>query len=40
MHVQRRRDAPVKYEYGCDLRRVYPWQDVANPLWGLSLIHI
>ena len=25
MNVQRRQDAEVKYEYGCDLRRIYPW---------------
>ncbi len=22
------------YEYGCDLRRLFPWKEVAAPSWG------
>lgn len=34
MQIQRASAAESKYEYGCDLRRLYPWRDVADPLWG------
>ncbi|RWK47476.1 cupin domain-containing protein [Mesorhizobium sp.] len=34
MNISRTSEAAPSYEYGCDLRRLYPWADVANPLWG------
>jgi mannose-6-phosphate isomerase-like protein (cupin superfamily) len=34
MHVQKAKSAAVKFEYGCDLRRLYPWKGVADPAWG------
>lgn len=40
MNVQRFRDAAVKYEYGCDLRRVYPWDGVAKPVWGTAIASV
>ncbi|MBZ5523789.1 MAG: cupin domain-containing protein [Acidobacteriia bacterium] len=40
MYVQRSRDAAVKYEYGCDLRRVYPWNGIASPLWGTAIASV
>jgi mannose-6-phosphate isomerase-like protein (cupin superfamily) len=40
MNVQRRRDAEVKYEYGCDLRRIYPWSEVASPVWGTAIASV
>jgi mannose-6-phosphate isomerase-like protein (cupin superfamily) len=40
MNVLRRKDAEVKYEYGCDLRRIYPWEGVANPLWGTAIASV
>lgn len=40
MYVQRRRDAVEKYEYGCDLRRIYPWNEVASPVWGTAIASV
>ncbi len=40
MNVQRRQDADVKYEYGCDLRRIYPWGGVASPVWGTAIASV
>jgi mannose-6-phosphate isomerase-like protein (cupin superfamily) len=40
MHVLYQRDAESKYEYGCDLRRLYPWADVADPLWGSAIASV
>lgn len=40
MHIQRKRDECSKYEYGCDLRRLYPWKGVAAPLWGGSIASV
>ena len=40
MNIQKSRDAQVKYEYGCDLRRVYPWTEVASPLWGTAIASV
>jgi mannose-6-phosphate isomerase-like protein (cupin superfamily) len=37
MHVSFARDARPTYEYGCDLRRLYPWDGVSNPLWGSAI---
>ena len=40
MNVLRRRDAAEKYEYGCDLRRIYPWNGVASPVWGTAIASV
>jgi oxalate decarboxylase/phosphoglucose isomerase-like protein (cupin superfamily) len=40
MHIQFQRDASSKYEYGCDLRRLYPWAGVADPLWGSAIASV
>ena len=40
MNIQRGRDALVKYEYGCDLRRLYPWSGVASPVWGSAIASV
>ena len=41
MKIDRAREAKAKYEYGCDLRRVYPWAGVADPLfWGSCIASV
>lgn len=40
MHVQFQREARSDYEYGCDLRRLYPWPGVADPLWGGAIASV
>jgi gentisate 1,2-dioxygenase len=41
MKIDRAREAKSKYEYGCDLRRVYPWAGVTDPLfWGSSIASV
>lgn len=40
MFIQRKSEAVAKYEYGCDLRRLYPWKDVADPLWGSAIASV
>ena len=40
MNIQRFRDSQSKYEYGCDLRRIYPWAEVASPLWGTAIASV
>ena len=40
MHVSFARDARPTYEYGCDLRRLYPWDGVSNPLWGSAIASV
>jgi mannose-6-phosphate isomerase-like protein (cupin superfamily) len=40
MHIQFERDAQSKYEYGCDLRRLYPWAGVTDPLWGSAIASV
>lgn len=34
MKIKRAINTPSSYEYGCDLRRLYPWKGVAEPFWG------
>lgn len=34
MKIKRAITTPSAYEYGCDLRRLYPWKGVAEPFWG------
>lgn len=40
MKIQRAKSAKSAYEYGCDLRRLYPWEDVANPFWGSAIASV
>lgn len=40
MHIKFQRDAQSKYEYGCDLRRLYPWSGVVDPLWGGAIASV
>lgn len=40
MHIQYAKESNSKYEYGCDLRRLYPWRDVADPLWGSAIASV
>lgn len=40
MHIQLQRDASSRYEYGCDLRRLYPWAGVTDPLWGSAIASV
>ncbi|MCF4130072.1 cupin domain-containing protein [Methylobacterium sp. SyP6R] len=40
MRIARAKDATSSYEYGCDLRRLYPWADVADPLWGSAIASV
>jgi len=40
MQINRQHDATIKYEYGCDLRRLFPWEGVANPLWGAAIASV
>ena len=33
--------AHSNYEYGCDLRRLYPWENVADPMyWGAAIASV
>ena len=40
MKIARCRDAKVTYEYGCDLRRLFPWTGVVDPLWGGAIASV
>lgn len=41
IQVQKASDAEVNYEYGCDLRRLYPWDGVADPVfWGSAIASV
>jgi mannose-6-phosphate isomerase-like protein (cupin superfamily) len=40
MQIARARGAATAYEYGCDLRRLYPWSGVADPLWGSAIASV
>lgn len=40
MHIQRGRQSSSRYEYGCDLRRLYPWKEVASPVWGSAIASV
>ena len=40
MYVQKAKAALSKYEYGCDLRRLYPWNGVASPVWGSAIASV
>ena len=40
MRISRPREATTSYEYGCDLRRLYPWSGVADTFWGGALASV
>lgn len=41
MLIARAQDASAKYEYGCDLRRLYPWPGVSDPVyWGAAIASV
>lgn len=40
MKIQRKGMTVSKYEYGCDLRRLYPWEGVATPNWGAAIASV
>ena len=38
LNISREIEAETTYEYGCDLRRLYPWKEVSDPIyWGAAL---
>ncbi len=41
LHISKSATAETRYEYGCDLRRVYPWSDVVDPMyWGAAIASV
>lgn len=41
MYVQRQSESIRKYEYGCDLRRIFPWKGIAEPAgWGAGIASV
>lgn len=40
MHIQRKSASTSKYEYGCDLRRLFPWKDIVEPSWGSAIASV
>jgi mannose-6-phosphate isomerase-like protein (cupin superfamily) len=40
MKISRRSENTTSYEYGCDLRRLYPWSGVADTFWGSALASV
>lgn len=40
MKLQRAREQTTKFEYGCDLRRLYPWPATVRPNWGAAIASV
>ena len=40
MKVLRAENASSEFLYNCDLRRLYPWAGVAEPLWGSAIASV
>jgi oxalate decarboxylase/phosphoglucose isomerase-like protein (cupin superfamily) len=41
MQISRADDAETKYEYGCDLRRLFPWAGICDPAyWGGAIASV
>ncbi|MVP01954.1 cupin domain-containing protein [Paenibacillus lutrae] len=40
MNIQYASKAETSYEYGCDLRRIYPWESLIDPLWGSAIASV
>lgn len=39
MYIDKKQNCTTKYEYGCDLRRLYP-NEVDDPFWGAALASV
>jgi oxalate decarboxylase/phosphoglucose isomerase-like protein (cupin superfamily) len=41
IQISRANNSATKYEYGCDLRRLFPWDGVCDPIyWGGAIAHV
>lgn len=41
IRISRASESSSAYEYGCDLRRLYPWKGVADPaFWGAAIASV
>jgi mannose-6-phosphate isomerase-like protein (cupin superfamily) len=40
MNIARAAEATTSYEFNCDLRRLFPWAGVADPLWGSAIASV
>lgn len=41
VRIARAAEATSAYEYGCDLRRLYPWDGTADPgFWGAAIASV
>jgi mannose-6-phosphate isomerase-like protein (cupin superfamily) len=40
MNIARAAEASTSYEFNCDLRRLFPWTGVADPLWGSAIASV
>ena len=41
IQISREQDAVTSYEYGCDLRRVFPWSGICDPVyWGGAIANV
>jgi methionyl-tRNA synthetase len=40
MYIQYKSQSASRYEYGCDLRRLFPWKGVVTPSWGSCIASI
>jgi mannose-6-phosphate isomerase-like protein (cupin superfamily) len=40
MKITRLSEAKITHEYGCELRPLYPWPGVADPLWGSAIASV
>lgn len=41
IHISREKNAEIKFEYGCDLRRLFPWGSICDPIyWGGAIASV
>lgn len=41
LHISLASSSSSSYEYGCDLRRLYPWNGVSDPtFWGSAIASV
>jgi mannose-6-phosphate isomerase-like protein (cupin superfamily) len=41
MYIARKGESKSQYEYGCDLRRIYPWPGTCDPgYWGAAMASV
>jgi mannose-6-phosphate isomerase-like protein (cupin superfamily) len=38
--IARSSESVSKFEYNCDLRRLFPWTGVTDPLWGSAIASV